>query len=144
MEYQFSNFIGGSYSGGDIQLRKNSLFTILSNYITIIDLEKSKCCVLPCTNASLLEKLSVNASGTLLLAVDSTGNGYLFNLNSRKCITHVQFGGPHLNMSFRFGEFPYLGSMQMGVFNFSEKSVDLVPQLEASRGVLAHGEFWYQ
>jgi len=100
MEYQFSNFIGGSYSGGDIQLRKNSLFTILSNYITIIDLEKSKCCVLPCTNASLLEKLSVNASGTLLLAVDSTGNGYLFNLNSRKCITHVQFGGPVKDAAF--------------------------------------------
>lgn len=94
MEYQFSNFIGGSYGGGSIQLRKKTVFTILSNYITIIDLEKSRTCVLQCSSVNLLEKLSVNAVGTLLLAVDSTGTGYLFNLSSRKCITHVQFGGP--------------------------------------------------
>ena len=108
MNYRFSNFIGGSFGGEgeDIHFCERSVITVLGNYVTTFDFISSKSHVLPLPNSNLISKVSVNPDFTLLLAVDSNGSGYFFNLKSTKCITRIRFGNSLKNIAFsNCGEF---------------------------------------
>jgi len=94
LHYKFSNLLGTVYHKGNLLFTpdSNALITPVGNRATVIDLKNGRSETLSFESEFNIVCSTLSSNGTLLLVINETGRGYLFNLKCRTLIGIHRFG----------------------------------------------------
>ncbi|UJR09168.1 hypothetical protein I4U23_013416 [Adineta vaga] len=94
LHYKFSNLLGTVYHKGNLLFTpdSNALITPVGNRATVIDLKNGRSETLSVESEFNIVCSTLSSNGALLLAINETGRGYLYNVKCRALIGIHRFG----------------------------------------------------